>query len=300
MKRVVSISLGSSSRDKRVEAEFLGEKFIIERIGTDGSVEKAKEMLHDLDGKVACFGMGGIDFYVRSGKRKWMLKDAMRMASVPKITPIVDGGGVKETLERQVIADLEPVYGIPVRGKKVVVVSGVARFAHAEAFFAQGAKVMLGDLIFVLEVPIKLWSLRALDIFARLIAPIAAQLPISVLYPTGESQKKSKPKFRDVYEWADIVAGDYHFIHRFMPERLDGKVIVTNTVTDSDVAELKAKGVSYLVTTTPEMEGRSFATNVIEALLVAMSGKRPDELTEKDYFDLIKKAKIKPRVEKLN
>jgi hypothetical protein len=149
-------------------------------------------------------------------------------------------------------------------------------------------------------VPIKLWSLRALDIFARLIAPIAAQLPISVLYPTGESQKKSKPKFGDVYEWADIVAGDYHFIHRFMPERLDGKVIVTNTVTDSDVAELKAKGVSYLVTTTPEMEGRSFATNVIEALLVAMSGKRPDELTEKDYFDLIKKAKIKPRVEKLN
>ncbi len=300
MKRVVSISLGSSARDKKVEAEFLGEKFQIERVGTDGSVEKAKQLLRDLDGKVACFGMGGIDFYVRSGQKKWMLKEAVRLAGVPKITPIVDGGGVKDTLERRVILDLEPVYGIPVKGRKVLVVSGVARYSHAEAFFEAGAKVLLGDLIFILELPIKLWSLKALNVVAHLVAPLATQLPISMLYPTGESQHKPRPKFKDVYEWADIIAGDYHFIHRFIPERLDGKVILTNTVTDKDVAELKAKGVSCLVTTTPEMEGRSFATNVIEALLVSISGKHPEELTDKDYYDLIDRAKIKPSVRKLN
>lgn len=36
MKHVVSVSLGSSTRDHRVETEFLGEKFSIERIGMDG------------------------------------------------------------------------------------------------------------------------------------------------------------------------------------------------------------------------------------------------------------------------
>jgi len=300
LKRVVSISLGSSARDKKVEAEFLGERFLIERVGTDGSVEKAKQLLRELDGKVACFGMGGIDFYVRCGKKKWWLRDALRIAAVSKLTPIVDGGGVKDTLERKVILDLEPVHGIPVRGRNVLVVSGVARYSHAEAFLQAGAKVMLGDLMFILELPFKLWSLRSLSIVAHLIAPLATQLPISVVYPTGESQKKSKPKFRDAYEWADIIAGDYHFIHRFMPERLDGKVILTNTVTDADVAELREKGVAWLITTTPEMQGRSFATNVIEALLVAISGKRPEELTEGDYYDLLEKAEIGPRVEKLN
>lgn len=300
MKRVVSVSLGTSARDKSVEAEFLGQRFLIERIGTDGSIEKAKSLLHELDGQVACFGMGGIDFYVRSGKKKWMLRDAMKIAAVPKITPIVDGGGVKDTLERKVILDLEPVHGIPVRGRKVLVTSGVARYSHAEAFTEAGARVLLGDLIFILELPIKLWSLRALNVIAHIIAPIATQLPISVVYPTGESQKKPKPKFRDVYDWADIIAGDYHFIHRFIPERLDGKVILTNTVTDADVAELKAKGVSSLVTTTPEMEGRAFATNVIEALLVAISGKRPEELTPADYYDLLERAKIGPSVRRLN
>ncbi len=300
MKRVVSISLGSASRDKKVEAEFLGEKFLIERIGTEGSIDKAKELLRELDGKVACFGMGGLDFYVRSGKKKWMLKDALKLAAIPKVTPIVDGGGVKDTLERKVILDLEPVYGIPVRGKNVVVTSGVARFSNAEAFFQAGAKVLLGDLIFILELPFKVWTLRSLHAIASVIAPIAVNMPIGMLYPTGESQKKPKPKFGKVYEWADILAGDYHFIHRFIPERLDGKVILTNTVTPADLAELKEKGVSYLITTTPEMQGRSFATNVIEALLVAISGKKPEELTEDDYFGLIRKADLKPRIEKLN
>ncbi|KUJ90606.1 MAG: hypothetical protein XD37_1142, partial [Thermoanaerobacter thermocopriae] len=36
MKKVVSISIGSSTRNKTAEVEILGEKFVIERIGTDG------------------------------------------------------------------------------------------------------------------------------------------------------------------------------------------------------------------------------------------------------------------------
>jgi hypothetical protein len=300
VKRVVSISLGASSRDHKAEAEFLGEKFLIERVGTDGSIDKAKELLRELDGKVACFGMGGIDFYIRAGRKKWMLKDALKIASIPKVTPIVDGGGVKDTLEKKVILELEPVHGIPVRGRNVLITAGTARYSHVEAFMAAGAKPLFGDLMFALEVPIKIRSVRALHALAAVIAPIVVNLPISVLYPTGESQSKPKRKFRDVYEWADILSGDFHFINRYAPERLDGKVILTNTVTASDVSRLKEKGVSYLVTTTPEIGGRSFATNVIEALLVAISGKRPDELTEKDYYDLIERAQIRPRIEKLN
>ena len=70
MKHVVSISLGSSSRNHSVEAEFLGEKFKIERIGTDGDKKKAIQLIEELDGKVDAFGMGGID-YICIGKKKY-------------------------------------------------------------------------------------------------------------------------------------------------------------------------------------------------------------------------------------
>ena len=45
MKRAVSISIGSSKRDKSVEVELLGEKVCIERRGTDGDMEKAAAAL---------------------------------------------------------------------------------------------------------------------------------------------------------------------------------------------------------------------------------------------------------------
>ena len=59
MKRAVSISIGSSKRDKKVELDLLGEKVVIERVGTDGDMEKAALLYKELDGKVDAFGVGG-------------------------------------------------------------------------------------------------------------------------------------------------------------------------------------------------------------------------------------------------
>jgi hypothetical protein len=58
--------------------------------------------------------------------------------------------------------------------------------------------------------------------------------------------------------------------------------------------------VKMLVTSTPEIEGRSFATNVMDAVFVALTGRRPEEFTPSDYLDLINRLEIKPRVETLN
>ncbi|MGW8252125.1 MAG: quinate 5-dehydrogenase, partial [Anaerolineales bacterium] len=64
MKRAVSISIGSSKRDKAVEVELLGEKVRIERVGTDGDMEKAAQLFKEMDGKVDAFGVGGADLGV--------------------------------------------------------------------------------------------------------------------------------------------------------------------------------------------------------------------------------------------
>jgi len=71
-------------------------------------------------------------------------------------------------------------------------------------------------------------------------------------------------------------------------------------VTSANVKDLKNRGVKYLITTTPEFEGRSFGTNVFQATLAAVSGKSPDELSPDDYLKIIEKNGFKPRIEKLN
>jgi len=301
VKHVVSVSLGSSKRNKRTEQDFLGEHCIIERIGTDGSIERAIQLITELDGKVDAFGMGGIDLWVGCGRRRYMLRDAIPIARAAKKTPIVDGSMLKGTLEARVIRYLNEVAKVPFREKTVLMVSGVDRFGMAEALRDTGCKLILGDLIFVLNVPVPLHSLEALDKVARILAPIVVRLPFSMLYPTGEKQEHGvNPKHAKWYHLSDIIAGDWHYVNKYMPEDMRGKSIITNTTTEEDVAELKRRGVSTLITTTPELEGRSFGTNVMEGLIVALLGKRPEEVTQEDINGMLDRLEFKPRITVLN
>jgi hypothetical protein len=143
-------------------------------------------------------------------------------------------------------------------------------------------------------------SFKTINIFARLLLPILVHVPIKYLYPTGEKQEKSNLKYVKYFYDADIIAGDYLAISQYMPQDMEGKIVITNTVTSSNVEDLKKRGVSYLIATTPEFEGRSFGTNVFQGTLVAISGKSPEELQPEDYLKLIEKTGFKPRIEKLN
>ena len=138
-----------------------------------------------------------------------------------------------------------------------------------------------------------------METIARIIVPLVRRLPFKYLYPTGKSQEENTPRYEKHFLEADVIAGDFHFIRRYIPEKLEGKDIITNTVTAEDVIYLREKGIRYLVTTTPEIQGRSFGTNVMEALLVAVSGENK-ELTPEKYSQLLSEIDFKPRIEKLN
>lgn len=294
MKRVVSISLGSSKRNHVVQTEFLGVPFELSRIGTDGDMEKMIAFIRELDGQVDAFGLGGMDLYLRVGTRKYLLRDAARIVRAARKTPMVDGGGLKDTLERRVIKELAKE-GLDFRGKKVLMVCAVDRFGMAEALAEEGADLTCGDLIFGLGLPIPLRSLPTFRRVAYLAAPLVRLLPIKMLYPTGGEQEKIEPRYTRFYEEAEIIAGDFHFIRRYMPEKLPGKIIITNTVTPADIEELQKRGIAMLVTTTPEFQGRSFGTNVLEGVLLVLSGKRPEEVTSHDYNTLLDRLGFKPR-----
>jgi len=301
MKHVLSVSIGSSKRNHRVEIEVLGEQFIIERIGTDGDIKKAIEIIKENDGKVSAFGMGGIDLYVCIGNKRYTIKDAVPIAKAAKISPIVDGSGLKNTLERKVVDYLIKEKVVDFKNKKVLLVCGMDRFGMAEALEKAGCDLVLGDLIFALGVPIPLKSLKSLNLIASIVAPVVCKLPFSLLYPTGEKQeKKTDTKFGRFYDEADVIAGDFHFIKRHLPMDISGKIILTNTVTADDVAMLTERGAKMLITTTPKLDGRSFGTNVMEGVLLSLSQKPYKSLTPADYDELLDKIGFTPRIEVLN
>ncbi len=299
MKRAVSISLGSSKRNSMVELTLLGQRVCIERIGTDGDMERAAQLYSELDGQVDAFGVGGTDLGLTVGNKYYKLHSVAPLVRGVRRTPVVDGSGLKNTLERQVAPYMDAHIAHALQPRRVLMTSGADRWGMAMSFLDAGYEGVFGDLMFGLSMPLPLRSAGSVKRVAALILPVVSRLPFEWLYPTGEKQEKNTPKFGQWYDWATVIAGDCHFIKRFMPARLDGKIICTNTTTPADVAAFRAAGVRYLVTTTPRLEGRSFGTNMMEAMLVAVSG-QGRKLTEAELSDLIDRLDFHPNIEPLN
>lgn len=296
MKRVVSVSLGSSKRNKVHELEILGVPFRIERIGTDGDLNAFARMFAELDGQVDALGVGGADIYVVVGERRYAFRQIQRLVSRAKQTPVVDGSGLKHTLERETILRLQREGIVDFAKEKVLLVSAVDRFGMAQALLEVGAHTVYGDLLFGLGLPLPVRSYGMVKFIGALTLPVITRLPFKWFYPTGEKQESRTPKFPKVFQEATFICGDWHYIRRYAPDHLDGKTILTQTVRKADLDWLASTGAARVITTTPVMGGETFATNVMEGVVITLTQKRPEEMTANDYLETLSKLEWCPNV----
>jgi len=296
VKHIVSVSLGSSRRDKRSEVEIAGERFLIERIGTDGDLRRFQSLFAELDGKVDALGIGGADLHIWVGNRRYTFRSIQKLVSVAKKTPVVDGSGLKNTLEREAVRWLQAQGIIDFSRSTVLLVAAVDRFGMAQELARCARQVIYGDFVFAIGLPIPIRSYRTVEWLGRMLLPIITRLPFQWFYPTGEKQEQRTPRAPRLFQQADVIAGDWHYIRRYMPDQLPGKRVITNTVRRADVELLRQAGVAQLITTTPVIEGETFATNVMESVIVALTGRHPDELTAQDYLDMLHRLGWQPGV----
>ncbi len=261
MKKAISISIGSSQRDKSVEIELLGESVQISRVGTDGDMKAARKMYRELDGKVDAFGVGGTDLGLFVDNKWYPLHSILPMVQDVVQTPLADGCGLKNTLEARAASVLEEEISdyLDQIGRKVLVMTAVDRYGLLRTFIDAGYDCLFGDAMFSLGINLPIHKEQGVKTMAALLIPIVSRLPFSWVYPVGENQMKRMPKFESAFQNASVIAGDCHYITRYMPDHLDGKVVVTNTTTEYDINLFRDAGVKYLMTTTPCLMGAPLA-----------------------------------------
>lgn len=300
MKNIVSVSLGSSKRNKKIECNLLGEDYTIERIGVDGDFQKYREKLLQIDGKVDAIGLGGIDLYLFTAKKKYTIRDAKGLYNCVKKTPVVDGSGIKHTIERMTIEYLQNNNIVDFTNKKALLVCGLDRFGMAQTLDKYCQNVIFGDAMFALGVPYKIKSYKELNILASILLPIYCNVPFKMLYPTGDKQKEHYEKYNKIFTENDIICGDYLFINKYLPSSASGafkdKIIITNTLTSEDVDNLKARGVQMIISTTPNFSGRNFGTNVLEGIFTTILGKKLSEASQEEINEILNKLNWKPSI----
>jgi len=308
VKEALSISIGSSTRDKSVIIKLFGEDVHIRRVGTNGDMKAAWQMFHDLDGKVHAFGLGGTDLGLLVDDKWYPLHSVLPLVKDVRITPVVDGCGLKNTLEARSAQFLEKEIGdyLARKDRRALVMTAVDRYGLLRSFVDAEYECVFGDALFSLGIRLPIRSEQGVKNLAALLIPIVSRLPFKWVYPVGESQHERKPKFEEYFNWATVITGDCHYITRYMPNNMEGKVVVTNTTTPDDVQLFKQSGVKYLVTTTPVYDGRSFGTNMMEAALLAAANyqQKVDYRNTTTYFktigDLVDAAGFTPQLQELN
>lgn len=314
MRQAVSVSLGSSNRDKKVVVNFKGQEISVERIGTDGDIEKTKKLFEQLDGQVDALGIGGVDLYLRLDQREYPLRAALKLIENVEHTPVVDGRGLKHTLERRVFNLAAPALHNALSGDSAEVqgflIDGVPRFQQAfipvaadriglaQAVTEISNEVIFGDLMVALDVPLPVKGIRNYKRVARVMLPFVSFFPMSMLY-YGSSGTDDETKYQKYWQQSDLLAGDFLFMQKYLPKNLHGKTIITNTTTEENIEFLRKRGVQLVITTTPRYEGRSFGTNMMEAALTAYANKgRP--LSNDELNHLIDELDLRPSVQLLS
>ncbi len=299
MIHVASISLGSSSRDKQVVIKMREKEILVDRIGVDGDERRAAKLFAEMDGKVHAFGLGGAELNLQLGERSYPLVSGRRIIRAIRKTPVADGGGVRQIMEANILQKIERQLDVPITTRKAMLTAGVDRYYMAYSLHQAGFQIVFCDFMFGLGIPIAVYGMRNLLRLGKILLPIVRRLPIRMIYPIGKSQDEIIPKYERWYHYGSVIAGDFLQIRRHLPASLEDQIVITNTTTQNDVDLLQERGLKYLITTTPVYNGRSFGTNVLEAILIAYSG-IGRALTGEEIADLMSELKIEPTLRKLN
>ncbi len=295
MKTVVSISLGTGEQDFEFDTRFLGERFNVRRIGTDGSTAKAVKLLRHWEGRAAAIGIGVVRDSYTVGSRRYTEKDSTRMKDVVTRIPVTTGGRLSDILQEWALRHVQNKLGNYFNNANVLFFSGRTNFKLALAMSEYTQNLRFADPLLQLGVPKLLTSLDALELYtsgAHYVldwAPSGVMSSAPVKEWTGFVLKKAIQK-------ASVIVAPVHELDDFGLEELAGKTIVTSTVNDARIAGFRDKGVNMVVDGAPFMFDHVIGPNLLDAMILAATGKNADEILEDDYLEILTSLGVEPRI----
>jgi len=300
MKNVVGISLGASSQDFEFTTRFLGEKMTVRRLGTDGSLAKAEKLLKHWEGRADAIGLGVVKDSNGARARRSTTTDSARLlrfvTRVP-ITrvPVTTGARLGDIFLEWAVRHAQIALGSYFNSAKVLFFSGTAQNKLALSMAEYTDNIQFADPLLQLGVPKLLTSLDALSLYARGAHYVSDWQPPRVL-SAGVLRDWTRYVLRKAMQNATVIVAPVHELDDFGLEELAGKTIITSTVNDERIAQFRDKGVNMVVDGAPFMFHHVLGPSLLDAMIIAATGKNPDDILEDDYLEIITDLQMEPRI----
>lgn len=303
MKTVVSISQGSSEYDYEFETEFLGQSFRIIRLGTDGDISRAEALLESVHEQADAIGLSMVHDHYQVGREQLQHPDTARLeACVPDI-PVTTGAGLRRILQEWAVRHTQSELGHFFDNARVLFMNGQASYRIAKSLSEHTENLFFADPYNDFGVPRLLTSLRQLETYTSLTAPIMFR-PAAVktvetvtrnpLYRLGEGLVKGT--LNQATRDAHVIVAAVGDLAHLSQKQLDGKTIITSRVTESVLDWMRCRRVAMVVDYSPWLEDRPVGMNVMEAMISAALARTPEQLGPDDYLNVIDTLGIEPRI----
>ena len=295
MKNVVGISLGAGAQDFQFRARFLGQPFDVRRLGTNGSTTKAVQLLRHWEQHADAIGLGVVKDGYTVGGRRYVEKDSARMTGAVTRTPVTTGGRLNDILQEWALRHVQNKLGNYFNNANVLFFSGRANYKLALAVSEFTGNLQFADPLLQLGVPKMLTSLDMLELYASGAHHVLDWAPDSVMSSAPVREWKQFMLRRALQE-ATVVVAPVHELDAFGMEELAGKTIITSTVNDQRIARFKRKGVHLVIDGSPVLFDHVLDPSLLDAMIIAATGKAPDDILEDDYLEIITDLELEPRI----
>ncbi len=304
MKQIISISLGNSKDDYEFATEFLGQQFTIKRIGTDGDVDIAADLLKQWDSEADAISLGGLNFNYAIGSSRAIEKQARRVESLKSQikSPVTTGEKLRRVSFEWAIRHLQFSFGNNYfNHTKVLFLSGLLSYNIAKVISEYTDNMTFADPLFENGIPKFLNSIEDLEMYAKGMHDILEWVP----------SKRFASSTTPIRQWNDylrrkaiqkaniIVVPTYNFYEYLKDcglEELGGKTIITATVYEDRIQFLQERGVDVIIDCTPKILEQVVGFNVLESMISAALDVPLNAITEDDLLEVISVEHLDPRV----
>ncbi|MES2950975.1 MAG: saccharopine dehydrogenase NADP-binding domain-containing protein [Pseudomonadota bacterium] len=295
MKKVVTVTLGSSKQDFEFKTQFLGRSFSVRRMGADQDTGKAWELMRRQQATADAIGLGEIPDHYQVGLRTVINKETQRLTNVVTRVPVTTGATLRRMLQVRAVRYVQKELGHYFNNNLVLFLSGMRNYDMAVAMSDYTKNLSFADALFQTGAPTMLGSLEQLELYAK-------GSKYMLQGKSGQMLEAAMSGFKNRMV-ADVVAKSHVIVGTFAELKavsnatnLEGKTIITSAVDDERQAFFTKCKVNLVIDVSPKLFPEVVGINTIEAMILAALEKPQEEVSDDEFDEILNELDIKPRL----
>ncbi len=295
MKKVVTVTLGSSKQDFEFETDFLGQRFQVKRMGADDDTGKAWELMRRQQATADAIGLGEIGDHYQVGLSTVVNKETRRLLNVVTRVPVTTGATLRRLLQVRAVRHVQKELGHYFNNNLVLFLHGMRNYDMAVAMSDYTRNLSFADALFQTGAPAMLTSLEQLELFAKgsewVLSGKRGELLESLLGDFKRSRVAAE------VAKSHVVVGTFAELKAVgNASNLAGKTVITSAVDDERLAFFTKCKVNLAIDVSPKLFDRVVGVNTIEAMILAALHKPREAVSDDEYTEIIDELEITPRL----